>query len=197
MSLKHLKSEDWCRIPPAPLPRCNVSHDLSYAAAAGLVTFLGKSVVLNSTVVCVEATFGTYANSYTSWRRRKNLWCFIRNIFAYLVVKYVRVAGLVLRLGKLRLEIKHSKNARNYINQALTPVVDGDLDELDMFNNSASSRAAGDKAKKCWPNSTKRSAEAVGGEQNTKVAGCTHCPLCLWAFRRSGDADVQTSLKKV
>ena len=73
---------------------------------------------------------------------------FYPKYFADLVVKHVRVAGVVLRLGKLRLEIKHSKNARDYMDQALTPVVDGDLDDLDMFNNSASSRAAGDKAKK-------------------------------------------------
>ena len=33
------------------------------------------------------------------------------------------------------------------MDQALTPPTDADLDDLEMFNNSDSSRAAGDKAK--------------------------------------------------
>ncbi len=66
---------------------------------------------------------------------------------ADLVVKHVRAAGLALRLGRLRLRLKYAPDARNYIDQALTPVVEGDLDDLEMFNNSASARAAGDHAK--------------------------------------------------
>ncbi len=67
---------------------------------------------------------------------------------AGVVGNHLRVAGMALRLGRLRRRLKKSPDARTYMDMALTPVVDGDLDDLEMFNNSASSRAAGDHAKK-------------------------------------------------
>ncbi len=74
-------------------------------------------------------------------------WAFYPRYAADLVVKHLRAGGLALRLGRLRLQLKYAPDARNYLDQALTPVAEGDLDELEMFNNSASSRAAGDHAK--------------------------------------------------
>ena len=56
--------------------------------------------------------------------------------------------GLGVALARLRRQLKKSPDARSYMDEALTPVVDGDLDNLEMFNNSAASRAAGDHAKK-------------------------------------------------
>jgi hypothetical protein len=66
---------------------------------------------------------------------------------ATMVSNHVRVGLLALKLWKLRRELRHDPNARNYMDQALTPVTDADLDDLEMFNNSDSSRAAGDKAR--------------------------------------------------
>ena len=48
----------------------------------------------------------------------------------------------------LRRAIKRDPQARNYMDQALTPVTDGELDGLEMFNVTTSARAAADKAKR-------------------------------------------------
>jgi hypothetical protein len=73
---------------------------------------------------------------------------FYPRIAGELVVKHLRVAAMALRLARLRRRLKKSPDARTYMDEALTPVVDSDLDNLEMFNNSAASRAAGDHAKK-------------------------------------------------
>jgi hypothetical protein len=73
---------------------------------------------------------------------------FYPKYLAGLVVNHVRLAAMALRLARLRRQLKKSPDARSYMDEALTPVVDGDLDNLEMFNNSAASRAAGDHAKK-------------------------------------------------
>ncbi|WP_294536583.1 radical SAM protein [uncultured Rhodoblastus sp.] len=73
---------------------------------------------------------------------------FYPRIAVELVVKHVRLAAMAWRLARLRRQLKKSPIARTYMDEALTPVVDSDLDNLEMFNNSAASRAAGDHAKK-------------------------------------------------
>ncbi len=72
---------------------------------------------------------------------------FYPRLVATHIVNHIRVGGLALRLWKLRRELRHDPNARNYTDLALTTPTDADLDDLEMFNNSDSSRAAGDKAK--------------------------------------------------
>jgi hypothetical protein len=72
---------------------------------------------------------------------------FYPRVIATHIVNHIRVGGLALRLWKLRRELRHDPNARNYTDLALTTPTDADLDDLEMFNNSDSSRAAGDKAK--------------------------------------------------
>jgi hypothetical protein len=66
---------------------------------------------------------------------------------ATMVSNHVRVGLLALKLWKLRRELRRDPNARAYMDQALTPPTDADLDDLEMFNNSDSSRVAGNKAK--------------------------------------------------
>ena len=44
--------------------------------------------------------------------------------------------------------MKRDPRARDYRDEALTPVAASDLDELEMFNVSPAARAAGDKAKR-------------------------------------------------
>jgi hypothetical protein len=72
---------------------------------------------------------------------------FYPRVYGTMAVNHVRVGLLALKLWRLRRELRHSPDARAYMDQALTPPTDADLDDLEMFNNSDSSRAAGDKAK--------------------------------------------------
>src|SRR5262249_46324419 len=64
------------------------------------------------------------------------------------LVTYAKVAGMVWRLHRLRGKLKRDPQARNYMDQALMPVADSDLDTLEMLNVSKSARAAGDKARR-------------------------------------------------
>jgi len=61
--------------------------------------------------------------------------------------KHVAIARIVWRIGVVRRAIKRDPNARSYRDQALTPVTDADYDDLEMFNVTASARAAADKTK--------------------------------------------------
>ena len=72
---------------------------------------------------------------------------FYPRVFATQFVNHLRVGGLALKLWKLRRELRHSPDARNYTDLSLTPPTEADLDDLEMFNNSESSRVAGDHAK--------------------------------------------------
>ena len=51
-------------------------------------------------------------------------------------------------MAAVRRAIKRDPRAREYMDEALTPVTDADLDDLEMFNVTASARAAADKAKR-------------------------------------------------
>ena len=65
-----------------------------------------------------------------------------------LIAKHVAIGSVVWRMGKVRRAIKRDPNARNYMDEALTPVTDAELDGLEMFNVTTSARAAADKAKR-------------------------------------------------
>ena len=56
-------------------------------------------------------------------------------------------AALAFKLVAAAARTAPRPKARDYMDQALTPPTDADLDDLEMFNNSDSSRVAGDKAK--------------------------------------------------
>jgi hypothetical protein len=73
---------------------------------------------------------------------------FYPKYFGSLIAKHVRIARIVWRMGAVRRAIKRDPNARNYMDQAMTPVTDEELDGLEMFNVTTSARAAADKAKK-------------------------------------------------
>jgi radical SAM superfamily enzyme YgiQ (UPF0313 family) len=64
------------------------------------------------------------------------------------VSKHARLAAMVWRMSKLRRKLKRDPNARNYMDEALTPVRDEDLDVLEMFNVSDAARAATAKVKR-------------------------------------------------
>jgi hypothetical protein len=65
-----------------------------------------------------------------------------------LLAKHVAISRVVWRIGAVRRAIKRDPNARNYMDQALTPVTGDELDGLEMFNVTASARTAADKAKR-------------------------------------------------
>jgi hypothetical protein len=64
------------------------------------------------------------------------------------VAKHVRLAGIVLRMSKIRRELKADKSARNYMDAALTPVREDDMDTLEMFSVTEAARTATVKAKR-------------------------------------------------
>jgi hypothetical protein len=65
-----------------------------------------------------------------------------------LVAKHIAIARVVWKMGAVRRAIKRDPDARKYMDEALTPVTDADLDDLEMFNVTTSARAAADKAKR-------------------------------------------------
>jgi hypothetical protein len=65
-----------------------------------------------------------------------------------LIAKHVAISRIVWRMAGVRRAIKRDPAARQYMDQALTPVTDGELDGLEMFNVTTSARTAADKAKK-------------------------------------------------
>jgi Radical SAM superfamily len=65
-----------------------------------------------------------------------------------LINKHVAIARIVWRMGAVRRAIKRDPTARSYRDLALTPVSDAELDDLEMFNVTASARASADKMKK-------------------------------------------------
>ena len=67
---------------------------------------------------------------------------------ADLIRKHVVIGRFVWRMGRVRRALKRDPAARRYMDEALTPVSAAELDDLEMFNNTPSARAAADKAKK-------------------------------------------------
>jgi radical SAM superfamily enzyme YgiQ (UPF0313 family) len=67
---------------------------------------------------------------------------------AELIAKHLTIGKFIWRMGRVRRELKRDPRARDYRDEALTPVAASDLDELEMFNVSPAARAAGDKAKR-------------------------------------------------
>jgi radical SAM superfamily enzyme YgiQ (UPF0313 family) len=62
--------------------------------------------------------------------------------------KHLAVARIVWRMGAVRRAIRRDPNARAYRDQALAPVSDAELDDLELFNVTSSARAAADKKKR-------------------------------------------------
>ncbi len=67
---------------------------------------------------------------------------------AELIAKHVRIARVVWRMARVRRALKRDPMARHYMDTALTPVADDELETLEMFNVTAAARAAGEKARR-------------------------------------------------
>jgi hypothetical protein len=60
---------------------------------------------------------------------------------ADLVYKHLKLAMQIWRFGRFRMALKRDPGAVNYTDLALTPVVDGELDSLDLFTIGAKAKA--------------------------------------------------------
>jgi hypothetical protein len=65
-----------------------------------------------------------------------------------LLRKHVKLAELIIRFGSFRWRLKRDPNARSYMDQALTPVAEDELETLEMFTASDSAKAAAAKVRR-------------------------------------------------
>jgi len=65
-----------------------------------------------------------------------------------LLRKHVKLAELIIRFGSFRWRLKRDANARSYMDQALTPVAEDELETLEMFTASDSAKAAAAKVRR-------------------------------------------------
>jgi hypothetical protein len=65
-----------------------------------------------------------------------------------IVAKHVRLAAMFLRLRRMQQRLAREPGLRDYMDQALTPVADHELDELELFTVSAGAKSAVVKARK-------------------------------------------------
>jgi hypothetical protein len=79
---------------------------------------------------------------------RENIAAFYAGFARDTVVKHVKAAGLIWRIGRVRKRIKADPGRLSYQDLALTPVNDDELDTLDMFRATAPARAAVERTRK-------------------------------------------------
>ena len=73
---------------------------------------------------------------------------FYPKYWAGLIVKYVKIARRVWSLTRVRAAIKRDPKAREYMDTALSPASDDELDRLEIYKVTDSARAASEKAKR-------------------------------------------------
>ena len=79
---------------------------------------------------------------------RENPLIFYPRYLAELVAKHAHMGRVVWKYARLRRRIKHDPLARDYMDQAITPVVEDELEKLDMFATNESAKAAVTKARR-------------------------------------------------
>jgi hypothetical protein len=79
---------------------------------------------------------------------RESMLVFYPRYLWELFVKHLWLGYLIVRFGSFRWRLKRDPNARKYMDQALTPVVDDELETLEMFTASDSAKAAAAKVRK-------------------------------------------------
>jgi radical SAM superfamily enzyme YgiQ (UPF0313 family) len=78
----------------------------------------------------------------------ENPFLFYPRYTAALIGKHVHVLRMILRMAAVRRAIKRDPNRRAYMDTALTPVSDDEMDQLEMFTATDAGRAAAEKAKR-------------------------------------------------
>ncbi len=66
---------------------------------------------------------------------RENPFVFYPRYAAELIWKHLRLAREIAHFYRLRRKLKHDPNARHYVDQALTPVSDSELESLELFSS--------------------------------------------------------------
>jgi hypothetical protein len=64
------------------------------------------------------------------------------------VAKHLRLLRMVWRIARVRRQLKRDPHARDYVDQALSPVQDDETEVLEMFTVTDSARAAGARARR-------------------------------------------------
>jgi radical SAM superfamily enzyme YgiQ (UPF0313 family) len=72
----------------------------------------------------------------------ESAWKFYPRYTLNLIDKHVKLAKAVLRYRRFAIDLKHDPEARNYMDLALTPVVDDEFDSLEMFTATAAAKSA-------------------------------------------------------
>src|SRR5579864_952830 len=95
---------------------------------------------------------GYFRRKYRADRRpslpRENILSFYPRYGGEIISKHWRMARLIWTMTRVRKRIKRDPQARDYMDQALMPVVAGELDTLEMFTANDAARAAVTKARR-------------------------------------------------
>jgi radical SAM superfamily enzyme YgiQ (UPF0313 family) len=95
---------------------------------------------------------GYFRRKYRADRRpslpRESILSFYPRYAGEIVSKHWRMARLIWTMTRVRKRIKLDPQARDYMDQALMPVVAGELDTLEMFTANDAARAAVTKARR-------------------------------------------------
>ena len=75
-------------------------------------------------------------------------WAFYPRYLGEIVSKHYKLARTVLRYRKIAIRLKGDPEARNYMDIALTPVTDGDLDSYEMFTATEAGKTAASSVRK-------------------------------------------------
>jgi radical SAM superfamily enzyme YgiQ (UPF0313 family) len=76
------------------------------------------------------------------------VWKFYPKALFESLVKHARIVRHVWRVGRIWYRVAGDRNGAAYVDQAITPIADSDVDNLEMFTQSDSARAAVDHARK-------------------------------------------------
>jgi hypothetical protein len=67
---------------------------------------------------------------------------------ADLVMKHLRIVRMVWRMARVRRDIKRDPRRREYMDTALTPISEHELDELELFTATEAARGAVQKSRR-------------------------------------------------
>jgi len=78
----------------------------------------------------------------------ENPFIFYPRYVAELVIKHAHMARVIWKFARIRKAIRRDANAKDYMDQAITPVADDELETLEMFGINEAAKAAVTKARR-------------------------------------------------
>lgn len=95
---------------------------------------------------------GYFRRKYRKERRpslpRESILAFYPRYAGEIIAKHWHMARLIWKMSRVRRQIKADKHARDYMDQALTPVIADELEALEMFTVNDAAKAAVTKARR-------------------------------------------------